>query len=693
MAGSWLEPMDSPRSSVCDFDHQKGSVRTSIGSDDEKLFGKVRHLEENESTWLPRQHLDGCETTTWTSETSIDDDEESRALTESLVSSSAEGWGMGCRPDTLIPCYSHIGRRRGSNSPEKFDSLFLHPSNFTPLSTARAPKIDRHHIRADTPCLHQSLACTHAKGTSRSSASTTGITTTHCFSVIACIFILLVEFTSPGNAFSSSCVAEQCAGDFMRALDHDKVLISANLPYCTLLSNYGSCLNRTSRACRGNLKFHSLNTMVMTQIRDHNCAALIEMRRKLGSGTKATVNGKPIRVNLTSEVDEDGVGNGAGGNNGRCLFPYQHQKGSGGYRYCSMFGDPHLRTFEGQYETCRTLGAWPLIDNSYFGVQVTNDPVAEGVDASGISKVTVIVKSLPGCTDQKMFEATRDFLPSTFVDGTANSGDPNTNSISGASYYVATSYDNRGPEGEHRPAVVVRTLELDRHVEIHLRYISTRVVIRRVGSYLTVAIKIPEEVLVQRTSLNTLQLCLTGCPSSERINYKEVLAYPDYYVKKWGAPKPAVSRDQAMDMCREAGVTDFFFDSCVFDLLMTGDESFKDSAVAAMNDIRHLYPPYRKHYETRRSDLLLYDELAKLGRELEFEEREHGHKRRQPGTPYGDRDQQSDDQPSIAQLGGGVSSARARASRTNAATTSPRAMNIVVFCLVLVHALRHCAKW
>jgi len=290
-----------------------------------------------------------------------------------------------------------------------------------------------------------------------------------------------------------------------------------------------------------------------------------------------------------------------------------------------------------------------------------------------------------------MFEATRYSLPSTFVDGSTNSGEPNTNSISGSSYYVASSFDNRGGESENRPSVVIRTTEVERHIEIHLRYISTRLVIRRVGNYLTVAIKIPEEVLVQRSSLNSLQLCLTGCPSTERINYKEVLAYPDYYVKKWGARSPAMNRDQAVDVCRQAGVTDFFFDSCVFDLLMTGDESFKDSAFVAMQDIRTLYPPYKKHYETRRSDLALYDELAKLGRELEDEERVHGQKRRQPGTHYWNPDQQQSDQRSAAQSTDGSASSKLK-SRTNSSSRSTGNLIGMVLLLLLFIAFRR-TQW
>lgn len=125
--------------------------------------------------------------------------------------------------------------------------------------------------------------------------------------------------------------------------------------------------------------------MVMTKIRADNCTALIEYGRRFGAATKSSPVGKTVKLNGDSPEKADGVV--VNNNSGRCVFPYQHQKGAGGYRYCSMFGDPHLRTFEGQYETCRTLGAWPLIDNSYFGVQVTNDPVSDGVDASGISKV------------------------------------------------------------------------------------------------------------------------------------------------------------------------------------------------------------------------------------------------------------------------------------------------------------------
>jgi hypothetical protein len=42
---------------------------------------------------------------------------------------------------------------------------------------------------------------------------------------------------------------------------------------------------------------------------------------------------------------------------------------------CIIFGDPHLRTFNNQYQTCKCLGAWPLIDHPLFAVQITNSRI------------------------------------------------------------------------------------------------------------------------------------------------------------------------------------------------------------------------------------------------------------------------------------------------------------------------------
>lgn len=59
------------------------------------------------------------------------------------------------------------------------------------------------------------------------------------------------------------------------------------------------------------------------------------------------------------------------------------------FRYCGLFGDPHLKTFDSHYQTCKLKGAWPLIDNPYLAVSVTNEPVMEDSPATVTTKVII----------------------------------------------------------------------------------------------------------------------------------------------------------------------------------------------------------------------------------------------------------------------------------------------------------------
>ncbi|KAK3098748.1 hypothetical protein FSP39_022683 [Pinctada imbricata] len=58
------------------------------------------------------------------------------------------------------------------------------------------------------------------------------------------------------------------------------------------------------------------------------------------------------------------------------------------YKHCSLFGDPHLRTFDNEFQTCKVEGTWSLIYNRNLSVQVTNDPVVSDGSATATSKVT-----------------------------------------------------------------------------------------------------------------------------------------------------------------------------------------------------------------------------------------------------------------------------------------------------------------
>jgi len=55
-----------------------------------------------------------------------------------------------------------------------------------------------------------------------------------------------------------------------------------------------------------------------------------------------------------------------------------------------VFGDPHLWTFDGTHHTCRMNGAWPLVNNDYFSVQVTSETLPGG--GSAVAKVTLLTQ-------------------------------------------------------------------------------------------------------------------------------------------------------------------------------------------------------------------------------------------------------------------------------------------------------------
>ena len=122
------------------------------------------------------------------------------------------------------------------------------------------------------------------------------------------------------------------------------------------------------------------------------------------------------------------------------------------------------------------------------------------------------------------------------------------------------------------------------HVEIEIQYIATLIVIRQVGRYLTFAVRMPEE-LIRSHGEDDMQLCVGGCPSTEQIDYASFLsqtARADRNYKKL--------RREAIAKCRKAKVIDVYLDSCVFDLLTTGDSNFTRAAQSALTDVTRLHP-------------------------------------------------------------------------------------------------------
>ena len=135
---------------------------------------------------------------------------------------------------------------------------------------------------------------------------------------------------------------------------------------CVALRTFHRCIgNLTSHnGCIGNLNFHSAQKGIEQQIKQNHCNA---------TGPLYDPSEHPYPHG--SEDDEAGL-------------PCTYLR-SGFHRHCGLFGDPHLRTWSGDYETCRVQGAWPLIDNNYLTVQVTNELVSRNSMATAPKRVSL----------------------------------------------------------------------------------------------------------------------------------------------------------------------------------------------------------------------------------------------------------------------------------------------------------------
>lgn len=159
------------------------------------------------------------------------------------------------------------------------------------------------------------------------------------------------------------------------------------------------------------------------------------------------------------------------------------------------------------------------------------------------------------CVEQKIYQAKANSLPAVFVDGT---------SVTGSS--------------DCQVKIIER--EKDSLINIQLCHIGTELLIRKVGQYLTFHIKMPEDLA---NSQQAQGLCISGCPQQEIIDYRELLSYSEAQLKE-KLPKRTLSRTNATKVCKNTKVKGFYLDSCVFDLLTTGDRNFTEAAKSALGD-------------------------------------------------------------------------------------------------------------
>ncbi|XP_037563388.1 repulsive guidance molecule B-like isoform X2 [Dermacentor silvarum] len=270
---------------------------------------------------------------------------------------------------------------------------------------------------------------------------------------------------------------------------------------------FRSCLNRLAKECAGDIKYRAAKTSLSKL----NCSDVV-----------ATETSKPRPTKET------------------CLWRSGEPKEE--WLQCSLYGDTHLRTFGGELQTCRAKGARPLVDNAYLAVQVTNSAI--GDKATVLSKVTVVIHAHGGCAMEKTYEADikDNPLPTVFVDGSPSAG----------------------------KGVRLAPLSSSR-VELVLSHAGVRLLIRRQGDFLSVALRLPSSLAGDQP----LQLCLRGCSSSERVQ----------------APlgEPAWRLEEADAACRAANLTGAYRDACVFDVLATGQKDMAaEASGAAVADLLEL---------------------------------------------------------------------------------------------------------
>ncbi|XP_063051184.1 RGM domain family member B [Engraulis encrasicolus] len=431
----------------------------------------------------------------------------------------------------------------------------------------------------------------------------------------SCLLLILLTFstvvhTDGSQPHTPQCRIQKCTTDFVSLTSHLSASADGfEAEFCKALRAYSACTQRTAKSCRGNLVFHSAVLGISDLMAQRNCSK--------DGPTSPTHPEAPAPEpcnyhsrHLQQQQQANWLGGGAGGAGG---------VGSSGvvvrppnYLFCGLFGDPHLRTFKDHFQTCKVEGAWPLIDNNYLSVQVTNVPVVMGSSATATNKVTIIFKPYQECTDQKVYQGVTDDLPAAFVDGTISGGDGETKSL----WVIEKSSGH--------------------HVEIHAAYIGVTVIVRQVGRYLTLAARIPEEMaMAYDAETQDLQLCVNGCPTSERIDRDGHLPLPtqqqagmrhphshnhhnnhhsnnnnhnhhsnhphhqqqyQYQQQHQQLPRPHTQRvvyslEAAMSKCREhLEMRDIYFHSCVFDLLTTGDANFTTAAYDALRDMKALHP-------------------------------------------------------------------------------------------------------
>lgn len=163
------------------------------------------------------------------------------------------------------------------------------------------------------------------------------------------------------------------------------------------------------------------------------------------------------------------------------------------------------------------------------------------------------MKSWRQCVEQQLYQAELDHVPAAFADGSLVSG------------------ERRG-----QPSLAVRTQDPGQHAEIRAAHIATVLVVRQSGHSLSLSVHAPRGVVEAFGPEQDLQLCVWGCPASQRLS----TAPPT---------SSGVSAAAALAHCSALlPVPDVYQQACVFDLITSGDLDSSGASAGAFQDARKL---------------------------------------------------------------------------------------------------------
>lgn len=242
---------------------------------------------------------------------------------------------------------------------------------------------------------------------------------------------------------------------------------------------------------------------------------------------------------------------------------------------CSIFGDPHVRTFTNRFQTCQIQGAWPMMDHPLFAVQVTSSKDSSTLNhIPGITKVTVLVRQIMICGIERDLVYEADLTTSHINQGedtsfhrtsSGQTDDDDTDQSHETSALPITFSDG---SSSTKSGLVKVTARSNHEVCIQLDHVGVQVCVRKFISskYLNVIVKFKkhmssEERSLMIDSMDSYTLCTIGCPSEEQVNVPKILSAVGIDV---------FNESLYVNECE--GLYGYYWIACIFDVKMKGSK-------------------------------------------------------------------------------------------------------------------------